>query len=246
MNNEFENYQTDGYVLKENFYDASLIKNIHDELVFTHDEVLKKLLQELDANLIIKNDLAIENHKIKYLKNANIYFDSVRFLIDSNLYAVAKSLINDNVFIDGIELHQKYPGGSLTPPHQDNFYFCLKNAKALTAYIPLNDQGRENGGLAVVPKSHLVDFDHSYSNVVGFSSGLELTKEQLESVKHYSLKPGDLSIHHCNIIHLAPENLSSVPRINIAIRFRAVTETKDLGRVERYESFRSKSLRISS
>ena len=108
-------------------------------------------------------------------------------------------MIGESVFVEVIELHQKYPGTSKTPPHQDNFYFCLKNAKSLTAYIPLNEQTKENGGLAVVPKTHNLDLEHYSSKVTGFSSGIKLTDEQ----KHtYTIIPLRQGIYLCTIVIL--------------------------------------------
>ncbi|MDA9641688.1 hypothetical protein N9T26_02240, partial [Alphaproteobacteria bacterium] len=134
------NFDTNGYLIERDFFDPELVNNAFDELVKNHDVVLEKLLLMVDNGLMDKSDLAIESGKLKYLKNANLYFNSLKLLVDSNLNKVVTSLMGENVFIETIELHQKYGGVSETPPHQDNFYFCLENAKSFTAYIPLNRQ----------------------------------------------------------------------------------------------------------
>ena len=153
--------------------------------------------------------------------------------------------MDEEIYLDAVELHQKMPGASLTPPHQDNFYFCLENGKSLTAYIPLNEQSQTNGGLAVLPKSHLSDFPHYKSDVVGFSSGIE--EKYLVDFDHsdYVLKLGDFSLHHCNIVHLAPPNDSKIPRVNIALRFRGVEDSVSKEKYARYLNFANKSTRIS-
>lgn len=238
-------FNAEGYLIHRKFYDVQMIKNILDEVMLSHHETVRLLQERLASGAANPGDLAIEAGNLKYLKNADLYFPSVKKLADSNLNALVSSLLADNVFLDAIELHQKYPGGSITPPHQDNFYFCLKDAKSLTAYIPLNRQSEENGALAVVPRSHKSDLDHFPSDVIGFSSGVQLNEEQRAEINHYALEDGDLSIHHCNIVHLAPANISDVPRVNIAIRYRAVGETKDPVRVEKYTSFLAKSVRVT-
>ena len=136
-------------------------------------------------------------------------------------------------------------GTTHTPPHQDNFYFCLEKGKALTAYIPLNKQSKRNGALAVIPKSHLIDFDHHQSDVVGFSSGIN--KEDLTDyeIDNYELEAGDISFHHCNIVHLAPPNTSGNPRTSIAIRFKGMSDRICQKKLERYKEFANKSKRIS-
>ena len=75
-------------------------------------------------------------------------FSSINKLITSKVHKFAEEIIKE-VYLDAVELHQKLTG-ALTPPHQDNFYFCLKNGKSTTAYIPLNEQSEANGGLAVM------------------------------------------------------------------------------------------------
>lgn len=239
-------FNDDGYIINRKFYDVQMIKDIFDEIMENHDNTVTLLQERLASGSVSKGDLAIETNNLKYLKNADLYFPSVKKLADSNLTSLVSSLLADNVMLDCIELHQKYPGGSITPPHQDNFYFCLKDAKSLTAYIPLNRQTKENGALAVVPKTHKLDLEHYPSDVLGFSSGVKLNDAQLSQVNNYELEDGDLSIHHCNIVHLAPSNTTDSPRVNIAIRYRAVSETKDPIRVERYKSFLAKSVRVAS
>lgn len=243
--NDQHNYNLKGYLIKKKFFDVKLISAIYEEVTNEHFKVKSKLINYLDSNTIEKKNISIENGNIKYLKNPQIYFKSINYLVEAALFKLANNIVGENIFLNTIELHQKYPGASETPPHQDNFYFCLEKGQALTAYIPLNDQSFENGALAVIPGSHKHDLDHRSSDVPGFSSGIDLTEDQKNNIDHYSLKTGDLSIHHCNIVHLAPANNSKIPRLNIAIRLRSLTDTTDVRRLEKYKRFRETSVRIA-
>lgn len=245
MSNNKSLYENEGYLIKRNFFEIDLIRKIYTEVFEENDNVKNNLLKHLKQGFISKNDIAIENNKIKYLKNPQNYFNTVNLLIQSSLLNLVYELMDENVYVDTIEMHQKFPGASETPPHQDNFYFCLEKGKSLTAYIPLNNQSSENGSLAVVPGSHKFDIDHTGSSVTGFSSGIELTEQQKNKIDHYELKAGDLSLHHCNIIHLAPANSSNVPRLNIAIRIKSFTDKIDKLRLERYNRLLNSSVRIS-
>lgn len=111
--------------------------------------------------------------------------------------------------------------------------------------ICVNDQSFENGALAVLPESHMFDLDHNPSKVPGFSSGVVLTNDQKDKSDYYSLKAGDLFLHHCNIVHFAPPNLSEIPHINIAMRFRSLDDTIDAKRFEKYKKFLDSSVRIT-
>jgi phytanoyl-CoA hydroxylase len=239
-----DNFHNLGYLVKKNFFPVSLISEVFNELINNNAEVQRQVLTHVDSGLVDKKNVAIENGNIKYLKNPQLYFKLASRLIHSSLFHLTEKLF-ENLYLDTIELHQKYPGTTETPPHQDNFYFCLKEGKALTAYIPLNDQSFENGALAVLPESHKFDLDHNPSKVPGFSSGVVLTNDQKDKSDYYSLKAGDLSLHHCNIVHFAPPNLSEIPRINIAMRFRSLDDTIDAKRFEKYKKFRDSSVRIT-
>ena len=103
--------------------------------------------------------------------------------------------------------HNKIPGSSATPPHQDNFYWCRKPKKALTAYIALNPQSSKNGGISYFLKSHkFKTFNHKSSNVIAFSSYID--DKILNKGKFFTpvLSSGDVVFHHCNIIHKAARN----------------------------------------
>ena len=76
----------------------------------------------------------------------------------------------------------------------------FENAKSLTAYIPLNEQTKENGGLAVVPKTHNLDLEHYSSRLLAFQVELNLQMNK-KRIHNYTLETGDLSLHHCNIVH---------------------------------------------
>ena len=80
-----------------------------------------------------------------------MFFES-RKLLTSKLIQTASMLINsENVFLSGLEIHIRNTGGGIIPAHQDNISFCLKKAKAVTAYIALDYQDELSGGLGYLP-----------------------------------------------------------------------------------------------
>lgn len=236
-------FETDGFLIQPEFFNVDLIEGCFESILAEHSNVVAKIVDANSNGYMDKRDFALEDGSLKYLKHANLFFPVLNKLISSKLHRVISELLDDDVFIEVVELHQKFPGASETPPHQDNFYFCLKDGKSVTAYVPLNAQTKDNGGLAVIPGSHVETLEHKSSKVIGFSSGISMTHELEQRVSHYTLKPGDLSVHHCNIIHLAPRNSSNIPRVNLAIRFQAISEEKDDERVKRYRAFLDQSAR---
>ena len=114
--------------------------------------------------------------------------------------------MNENIYFSIVEYHNKFPGCSESPPHQDNYYFNLLNANAVTAYLALNKQN-EKWWFSCCKGSHIGKTrEHDQSMVKAFSSGINLNKKDLNNIEKYELNSGDLAIHHCNIIHMAPPN----------------------------------------
>ena len=77
---EKQSYADNGYLIKKNFFDTKLIDKVFSELQNENDVVKNKLLDLIKSGLFDKKDLAIENDKIKYLKNPQIYFSSIKHL----------------------------------------------------------------------------------------------------------------------------------------------------------------------
>jgi ectoine hydroxylase-related dioxygenase (phytanoyl-CoA dioxygenase family) len=239
----------DGYVLIRNFYPDDLISKIYCEINISQEVLVKRLLnsgEDLDdIEILNKSNYAIEKGSLKYLKNADSFFPEIKLLINKQLLDLISELMND-YYLSNIELHQKLPDVSLTPPHQDNFYFGLDISKnfALTAYVALNKQDKNNGVLKVYQATHNKNFMHYGSSVVGFSSGIK--SEDLSEYKevYNELNPGDLIVHHCNIVHFASANKSCGQRSNIALRFFPQNPLYDQNLRELYSRFRKNSVRV--
>ena len=155
--------------------------------------------------------IVIDNYNkekyIRYFQHLNYYIKSFNIFINSKLLEISSYLLNDKSYFSSINYHNKIPGGARTPPHQDNFYWCRKPNKALTAYIALDRQDNANGGIKYYTGSHLGKiFEHKKSNIKGFSSFVQ--KDDLLNFKIFStyLNPGDVIFHHCNVVHEADQN----------------------------------------
>ena len=79
--NDQQNYNLKGYLIKKNFFDVKLIGAIYEEVINEHFKVKSKLINYLDSNTIEKKNISIENGNIKYLKNPQIYFNSLITLL---------------------------------------------------------------------------------------------------------------------------------------------------------------------
>lgn len=152
--------------------------------------------------------------------------------------ALAESLVGEPVHTQEPEWFNKPAGTrSPTPPHQDNYYFCLAPPHVVTIWMALDSVDDENGCLRYVRGSHLEGVrPHSRSNVLGFSQGItDFGDSDIEREVAIHLQPGDVVVHHGNTIHRAEPNTSATRnRRSFAQVFRGVSCQRDEGAFNRY------------
>ena len=152
--------------------------------------------------------------------------------------ALAESLLGEAVIGDQPEWFNKPPGTNhVTPPHQDNYYFCLTPASVLTVWLALDDVDTENGCLRYVAGSHLRGYrTHVKSKILGFSQGIaDYGPEDFTRERAILLAPGDAVVHHGMTIHRADANLSAARhRRSFAIVFKGVSCRRDEDAYGRY------------
>lgn len=152
---------------------------------------------------------------------------------------VAENLLGERVRRpQGAEWFNKPPGTAhATPPHQDNFYFCLNPPQVLTMWLALDPVDEENGCLRYIPGSHLRGIrPHARTATLGFSQGISDYGDMDRQLEvPISAEPGDVLIHHGNTIHRADANQSPVRhRRSFGMVFQAASCVRDEAAFERY------------
>ncbi len=239
------NFIDQGYAIHRQFFNEADIARLYQALRSGEVAAVEDLTTILAKDSKAKG-VALESGSIKYLKNPQVWFSDLTFLISSRLFELSNDMFDVDYYVSDFELHQKFPGTSGTPPHQDNFYFGLDLSKnfACTAYVALNYQSCDQGSLGFYPTSHKKNFDHHSSDTIGFSSGIILKDLADYDLITPELAPGDLIFHHCNIVHAAQPNQTEEIRSNIAIRLFPSAPIYDLKLKQKYRSFYSRSKRI--
>ena len=114
-----------------------------------------------------------------------------------------------------------------TPPHQDNAYWCRKNGKGLSLWIPLNKTGPKNGSLYYYEKSHKKDVKHyPSSETPGSSLIIKKINKNLKKT-HFKLNSGDCVIHDSKIIHGSYKNIENKNRSAFIICFVSKKSKQD-------------------
>ena len=125
-----------------------------------------------------------------------------------------------------MELHSRIALGTIIPPHQDNAYYGLEKGKALTFYVPLDEQNPLNGGLRYCSNPIKKEYKHTISKEKGFSLTMSDNKKinDLKKLDPY-YNAGDCTVHHSRSVHYANSVPADVERgIVLRMSFYSVND----------------------
>lgn len=126
--------------------------------------------------------------------------------------------------------------GMASPMHQDNYYWALKPANALTVWLSLTGADAENGGIEYyVGSQKLGLIDHVESFAPGSSQKVpeSLLPNEKEKVTP-SIIAGDALFHHSLTIHGSAANTSMRDRVGITLQYQAESCEIDLEQQKKY------------
>jgi len=110
--------------------------------------------------------------------------------------------------------------------HQDGSFWPLEPMDVVTLWLAIDDSTPENGCMRVIPGSHRQNLQGlqrrtDVENVLG--SGLDPALVDESQARDVALDPGDVSIHHPNVIHDSQANNSQRWRRGLTIRYIPTT-----------------------
>jgi phytanoyl-CoA hydroxylase len=114
--------------------------------------------------------------------------------------------------------------------HQDGAYWTLSPMEALTVWLAVDESTRENGCLRMIPYSqHLPLYKPSVRtdtpNMLFSAADEKLVQEWVDKhgIVDIELQPGDVSIHHPNLLHCSEGNTSAKRRCGLDTGYIATT-----------------------
>ena len=214
---EADQYEKDGYAIVRNAIDKDLVQEMSDHVDF-----------------ISRRYEGIPTQHWHHLIMVNDCFWT-RIITDNCLLDIAQgvgqSFLSDgNIGMFSTHYFNKLPGpnGIATLWHADGLYWPLEPMEVLTLWVAVDRSDRENGCLRVVKGTHIGNHtlkpDLSIKNTLGQSTHTDEEIER-EKVVDLELNPGDVSIHHANIVHGSEANKSNRRRCGLTIRYIS-TRTK--------------------
>ena len=163
---------------------------------------------------------------LKRFDNLHLFFPwAYRLATQGALLDAVESFLGPDLVIDGTLVFYKPPhDGSYASWHQDSVYSGWHLTPSISAWIALTSSNRNNGCMRAVPGSHKLGL-LEHDNVQNDPNLLNRRGERIRmDVKDSDaidvvLRPGEMSLHHTNIVHGSNPNTSDGPRIGFIVRF---------------------------
>ncbi len=135
-----------------------------------------------------------------------------------------EDILGPDILVDGNLVFYKEPRDPRYASwHQDSVYSGWHLTPSVSAWIALTPSERANGCMRVIPGSHkqgLLEHeniqDPNLLNRRGERLRMDVDESQAVDVV---LRPGDMSLHHTNIVHGSNPNTSNGPRIGFIVRY---------------------------
>lgn len=147
----------------------------------------------------------------------------VRLVADDRMLDVVEGFLGPDIALFASHYIAKRPhDGQAVLWHQDGSYWPLEPMEVVTLWLALDPTTPENGCLRLVPRSHTMQLHEmqqrdDVENVLGSELDPSLVDE--EAAVDVILEPGDVEIHHPNLIHGSHANTSSMWRRGLTIRY---------------------------
>lgn len=147
----------------------------------------------------------------------------IRLVSDARLLDVAEQFVGPDIALFATHYLCKPPRtGQAVLWHQDGALWPLEPMNVVTLWLAITDSTPENGCLRVIPGTHTLDLKgfrerDDVENVLNAEMDGDPVRET--DAIDLTLRPGDVSVHHPNIVHGSEPNTSDSWRRALTIRY---------------------------
>jgi len=148
---------------------------------------------------------------------------SVRLVTDERLLDIAELILGSDLACFTAHYICKPPlDGHAVLWHQDGAYWNLSPMEATSLWLAIDESTTENGCLRVIPGSHKLGLQklvlrRDTPNLL--MTSMEDKHVDVHNAVDIELQPGDVSVHHPNIIHGSEANRSSKRRCGLDMAY---------------------------
>lgn len=198
-------YDEEGFVIVRNVLDADLMAEARDHVNWLLEKNPGTRPEQLHAHLAVSDPFWI------------------RLVSDPRLLDVAEQFIGPNIALFATHYICKAPyTGAAVLWHQDGSYWPLDPMEVVTLWLAVSETDPGNGCMRVIPRTQHLDLqemreNHSVDNVLGSSIDDQLVDES--QAVDCIMQPGDVEVHHPNVIHGSNANTSDRWRMGLTIRY---------------------------
>ncbi|MFG2563458.1 phytanoyl-CoA dioxygenase family protein [Streptomyces sp. NPDC048496] len=197
-------FDRNGYTIFRDIIDADLINEVHGHVVWLQQQ---------------HPDVRPERLGHQYLRDDPFW---LRLVSDPRLLDIAQLFVGPDIALFASHYISKPPrSGQPVLWHQDGAFWPLEPMRVVTLWLAVDHSTTDNGCLRVIPGSHRSGFadmrdNTAVDNVLGKEIAVEVDESQAADVV---LRPGDVEVHHPNIVHGSKPNTSPNRRCGLTIRY---------------------------
>lgn len=199
-----DRFQRDGYVIERSVVDRDMVAEMA-----AHVDWLQARHPELRGEDLGHELLAGDRFWL-------------RVVSDHRLLDLAEVFVGPDIALFASHYISKPPrSGRPVLWHQDAGYWPLEPMEVVTLWLAVDPSTRENGCVRVVPGSHrhgvhALRDRGDVESVFGNESAVEVDEAGAVDLV---LDPGDVEIHHPNLLHASGANRSPMRRCGLTIRY---------------------------
>jgi ectoine hydroxylase-related dioxygenase (phytanoyl-CoA dioxygenase family) len=162
---------------------------------------------------------------LKRLDGTHLFFPwAYRLATHEAVVDAVESILGPDLLIDGTLILCKYPNDpSYVAWHQDSVYSDWHLSPSISAWIALSWSTAQSGCMRVLMGSHergrlAHEEVQDHQNLLRRGERIAVEIDESEAID-LELRPGEMSLHHCNIVHGSNPNRTSDTRIGFVVRF---------------------------
>jgi ectoine hydroxylase-related dioxygenase (phytanoyl-CoA dioxygenase family) len=208
-----EQYRKDGYTIFRDVIDADLIAEASDHVAWLQRQ---------------HPDVRPEHLGHTFLRDDPFW---IRLVSDDRLVDIAELFVGPHIALFASHYISKPPfSGQAVLWHQDGAFWPLEPMEVVTLWLAVDHSTPDNGCVRLIPGSHTMDTaamrsNTEIDNVLGQEIAVEVDESHAVDI---ILRPGDVEVHHPNIVHGSNANTSPHRRCGLTIRY-IPTSTQILG-----------------
>jgi ectoine hydroxylase-related dioxygenase (phytanoyl-CoA dioxygenase family) len=209
---EFRQYQQEGYLVVEDALSASEVDRVVDRLrEYTHGDrdvpfetMLEPAVQEGEADVDSQGDAVRKFEGMSMVREDDVFHDLAHH---ESIVSVARDLLGPHLKLLRSAAMLKPPNvGSEKGLHQDAAYYPIRPRDHVTVWIALDDATPENGCMTVVPGAHMDGLiEHS---TVDYDTDILIRDSPYDEDDFLELpmEAGDALFTHCLMPHRTAPN----------------------------------------